>query len=250
MMCRKADSAPPDNRLGAARSVVKLGIKIAESTDLAVRLTEAETTPRAAGARSGTFDRYGKPPCPSALDWSDWNASCRLHVRRHPRNCSESGAGRRSCAACAFCSRRSTRYWPRPSTSNCRAIQKDRKDGCYTAFDGWLRDLQWGHSRLLEMTPAVMKELVLSWFHPDLDTFSSVCNQCGLQYPRLKTPPPHTWKVLPGKVPRVDPPSWYDLPEIFKVCLHCGASNRDVTYAHLTAGTDLPWKAQDGWMGG
>jgi rubredoxin len=115
-------------------------------------------------------------------------------------------------------------------------------------FDDWLRDLLFGRSRLPELTAPVMKALVLSWFHPDLDTFSSVCNQCGLQYPRLQTPPPHTWKVLPGKIPHVDPPPWYDLPEIFKTCPHCGASTRDVTYSHLTEGMDLPWKALDGWM--
>ena len=94
-----------------------------------------------------------------------------------------------------------------------------------------------------------MKAVVLSWFHPTWTLSLTVCNQCGLQYPRLKTPPPHTWKVLPGKVPHVDPPPWYDLPEIFKACPHCGASNRDVTYSHLTEGMDLPWKALDGWMG-
>jgi rubredoxin len=128
------------------------------------------------------------------------------------------------------------------------AVENDCKDDRNTPFDGWLRDLQWGRSRLPEITGAVMKALVSGWFHSDLDSFSSVCNQCGLQYPRLKTPPPHTWKVLPGKIPRVDPPPWYDLPEIFKVCPHCGASARDVTYSHLTEDMDLPWKALDGWM--
>jgi hypothetical protein len=122
-------------------------------------------------------------------------------------------------------------------------------DGRGEPLDSWLRDLQDGRSRLPELTPPVMKAVVLSWFHPDLDTFSSVCNQCGLQYPRLQAPPPNTWKVLPGKVPHVDPPPWYDLPEIFKTCPHCGASTRDATYSHLTQDMDLPWKALDGWMG-
>src|SRR3984957_7253846 len=59
---------------------------------------------------------------------------------------------------------------------------------------------------------------------------------------------------LPGghfryEQPHVDPPPWYDLPEIFKTCPHCCASTRDVTYSHLTEGMDLPWKALDGWMG-
>jgi hypothetical protein len=116
-------------------------------------------------------------------------------------------------------------------------------------LDSWLQDLMAGRSRLPELAAPVMKAVVLSWFQPDLDTFSYVCNQCGLQYPRLKAPPPHTWKVLPGKVPNVDPPPWYDLPELFKACPHCAASSRDVTYSHLTDDMDLPWKKLDGWMG-
>jgi hypothetical protein len=116
-------------------------------------------------------------------------------------------------------------------------------------MDNWLRDLMDGRSRLPELTAPVMKALVMGWFHPEVDTFSYVCNQCGLQYPRLKAPPQHTWKVLPGKVPNVDPPPWYDLPELFNACPHCGASTSDVTYSHLTDDVDLPWKKLDGWIG-
>jgi hypothetical protein len=35
-------AAPPNTQLGAARSVVELGIKVRETADLAVRLTEVE----------------------------------------------------------------------------------------------------------------------------------------------------------------------------------------------------------------
>jgi hypothetical protein len=122
-------------------------------------------------------------------------------------------------------------------------------DGGCQPLDSWLRDLMDGRSRLPELTARVMKALVLGWFHPDVDTISYVCSQCGLQYPRLKAPPPQTWKVLPGKVPNVGPPPWYDLPELFNACPQCAASTRDVTYSHQTDDMDLPWKKLDGWMG-
>src|SRR4051794_9477023 len=61
------------------------------------------------------------------------------------------------------------------------ALEKDDNDDGSAPFDGWLRDLQLGRSRLPELTPSVMKAVIMSWFHPDLDSFSSVCNRCGLQ---------------------------------------------------------------------
>jgi hypothetical protein len=131
----------------------------------------------------------------------------------------------------------------------CRLYRVPPIDEGDQPLDNWLRDPTDGRSRLPDLTAPVMKAVVLSWFHPDLDTFSYVCNHCGPQYPRLRAPPPNTWKVLPGKVPNVDPPPWYDLPELFKACPHCAASTRDATYSHLTGDIDLPWKALDGWMG-
>jgi hypothetical protein len=129
------------------------------------------------------------------------------------------------------------------------AIDKACQDDSSFPLDDWMRDLQLGRSRMPDLTPSVIKTLMFSWFHPDVDTFSSVCNQCGLQYPRLKTPPTRAWKMLPGNAPDVDLPPLFDFPEIFKACPHCGASTRDVTYSHLTEGVDLPWKKLDGWMG-
>ena len=76
-----------------------------------------------------------------------------------------------------------------------------------------------------------------------------VCNQCGLEYPRLKAPPMETWKLLPGKTPFKDPPPWYDLPCIFKSCPNCNASPYDATYPHQTRDNTLPWMKLDGWVG-
>jgi hypothetical protein len=90
------------------------------------------------------------------------------------------------------------------------------------ALDRWLSDLRMGRSRLPELPPETMKQVVLSWFHPDVDR-APVCNRCGLEYPDLKSPPTSTWKLLPGKVPFQGPPPWYDLPRIFDACPGCGA---------------------------
>jgi hypothetical protein len=115
-------------------------------------------------------------------------------------------------------------------------------------FARWLRNLQEGWCRLPELNPLTTKVLLLSWFHPEIDC-GTVCNLCGLEYPKLKYPPLGNWRVLPGKVPNQGPPPWYDLPRIFDVCPACGASTYDVTWPYQTEGEDLAWKKLDGWMG-
>jgi hypothetical protein len=123
------------------------------------------------------------------------------------------------------------------------------EEGRRTPFDHWLFHLREGWCRLPELTPQTMKVLLLSWFAPGLNSYTSVCNQCGLEYPTLQAPPIGTWKLLPGKIPHKDPPPWYDLPAIFKSCPHCGASTYDITYTHQTRDQTLPWMELDGWMG-
>ena len=145
--------------------------------------------------------------------------------------------------------RESDKLLTEAESARISAVEKDYKDDRNIPLGSWLRDLQLGRSRLPKLTAPVMKAVLLSWYHPALDSFSLVCNQCGLQYPRLKALPPHTWNGLPGKVPNVDPLPRHDLPELFKTCPHCGASTHDATCSHLTEGMDLPWKALDGWIG-
>src|SRR5262249_23256354 len=87
----------------------------------------------------------------------------------------------------------------------------------------WLRGLGNGRSRLPALLPEAMKGLLLAWLSPEADG-GMVCRGCGLEYPRHKYPPLGQWKVLPGKRPLEGPPPWYDLPEFFAACPHCGGS--------------------------
>ena len=57
------------------------------------------------------------------------------------------------------------------------------------------------------------------------------------------------WKLLPGKRPPEGPPPWYDLPEFFPSCPHCGASCREMNWPHLILQHDYPWKRLDGYVG-
>jgi hypothetical protein len=112
----------------------------------------------------------------------------------------------------------------------------------------WLRHLDNGWCRLPELPPQVMKELLLTWCSPEVDG-GRVCNRCGLEYPKHKSPPLTEWKVLPGKIPLEGPPPWYDLPEFFQACPCCGASRFDMDWPHLTAQHAHAWKELDGYVG-
>jgi hypothetical protein len=128
----------------------------------------------------------------------------------------------------------------------------DALEACFEKLDGplrpWVRNLQFGRCRLPELTPEVMKAVLFSWFHPDIEN-EMTCNHCGLAYPHLNPGPQSTWRRLPGKIPFESPPPWYDLPRVFDACPCCGASTYDMTWSHLTQEMDLPWKKLDGWMG-
>jgi hypothetical protein len=119
-------------------------------------------------------------------------------------------------------------------------------------FDGpfgvWLRDLCDGCSRLPKLSPEVMRDLLRAWLSPQADG-GMVCNGCGLEYPRHKAPPMGEWKLLPGRRPREGPPPWYDLPEFFQACPHCGGSRYDSDWPHLAGGRDHPWQELDGYAG-
>jgi hypothetical protein len=90
-------------------------------------------------------------------------------------------------------------------------------------YGGWLRGLRDGWSRLPQLPPAVMRDLLLAWLSPEADG-GLVCRSCSLEYPRHKSPPLSAWQLLPGQIPLVGPPPWYDLPELFAACPGCGGS--------------------------
>jgi len=113
----------------------------------------------------------------------------------------------------------------------------------------WFRDLFQGRCRLPELAPATMKELLVAWLSPECDPMTRVCRGCGLQYPHPRVTPMTEWKLLPGKVPLVGPPPWYDLPVFFPSCPGCGASALDIDWSHLVDRHDLPWMALDGYVG-
>jgi hypothetical protein len=111
----------------------------------------------------------------------------------------------------------------------------------------WLRHLDNSWCRLPELPATVMKDLLVTWCSPAVDG-SAVCNRCGLEYSRHKTPPLTEWKVLPGKRPLVGPPPWYDLPEFFTACPCCGNSRFDITWPHRTVESSHPWQQLDGYV--
>ncbi len=113
----------------------------------------------------------------------------------------------------------------------------------------WLDELFEGRWRLPEVSPAVMKALLLTRLSPECDDYDWVCLGCGLCYPQRRTPPLSEWKILPGKVPMVGQPPWYDLPCFFPSCPHCGADTLRGTWAHLVLEGRYPWMGLDGYVG-
>jgi hypothetical protein len=119
------------------------------------------------------------------------------------------------------------------------------KHGPYSA---WLDHLLHGRCRLPELAPEACKDLLLAWPSPEVDG-GMVCRHCGLEYPKHRHPPLREWKVLPGKTPLEGPPPWYDLPEFFASCPHCGASRFEIDWPHRVREFDRPWMKMDGCVG-
>ncbi len=99
-------------------------------------------------------------------------------------------------------------------------------------YDTWLQDLRDGWCRLPQLAPAAMKDLLLAWLSPEADG-GTVCAACGLEFPRRRPPPLSAWKLLPGRRPFEGTPPWYDLPEFFRFCSHCGVSSFEADWPHL-----------------
>src|SRR5262249_55209589 len=62
-------------------------------------------------------------------------------------------------------------------------------------FGAWHLHLSRGWCRLPQLSPDAGKTLLLTWLSPDVDG-SSVCRECGLEYPRHRHPPLNEWRVL------------------------------------------------------
>ena len=115
-------------------------------------------------------------------------------------------------------------------------------------YSRWLQDLLDGRCRMPELSAEAGKELLLAWLSPEVEG-AYVCMQCGLEYPKHRSPPLSEWKVLPGKTPLVGEPPWYDLPEFFHACPNCGASCFDIDWPHLIPDKHYAWMELDGYMG-
>ena len=113
-------------------------------------------------------------------------------------------------------------------------------------FDRWLEDLKEGRSRIPHLQASTMKELLLAWLHPAAGQ-PMVCNQCGLEYPRLAGPRGIAVRHLPALPPQSTAP--YQVARLFDACPACGASRYDTTWPDRVPHSDLPWKKLDGWLG-
>jgi hypothetical protein len=137
---------------------------------------------------------------------------------------------------------------PGPDQERVKQAMEQEEGPLSGPFGSWLRGLSNGWSRLPELAPEVMKDLLLAWLSPEADG-GMVCEQCGLEYPKHKTPPMSEWKLLPGKNRMKDPPPWFDLPELFEACPGCGASRYEADWPHLMDGYHREWMKLDGYVG-
>jgi hypothetical protein len=108
-------------------------------------------------------------------------------------------------------------------------------DGTPTGSDWplrrWLDSLLDGSSQLPDgLAPETVRALLAALLQPKQTSYHRVCLGCGLSRPHLDTRG-LPWKVLPGKVPCQGPPPWYDVPDFFPACPHCGSDQS--TWAHL-----------------
>jgi len=120
-------------------------------------------------------------------------------------------------------------------------------------YRGWISDLASGRCRLPQLSAETMKQLMLAWLSPLVDAYmnAAICASCGLEYPKCKLPPVSDWKLLPGKQPGVGEPPWYDLPEFFTSCPHCGSilQGQGMDWPHLIDMKSYPWMQLDGYVG-
>ena len=111
-------------------------------------------------------------------------------------------------------------------------------------LDTWIRGIAYIDSRLpQDIKPEVVRSLLDVFLnrYDQVDSFDLVCTACGLCRPDHKFPPYNEWRLLPGKTPMVGDPPWYDLPEFFRDCPHCGT--HDMMWRHRVKEFQYPWRA-------
>jgi hypothetical protein len=128
-------------------------------------------------------------------------------------------------------------------------MTEDEQDRAMKAFANhwcgpyahWMRDLRDGWSRLPVLPAAAMKELLLAWLSPAVDS-GVVCNRCGLERPYSMNGPPA------GTGASVE--AWRSYRREFeRSCPGCGNAPNDLNWAHLTEGHSHDWKKLDGYVG-
>jgi hypothetical protein len=102
-------------------------------------------------------------------------------------------------------------------------------------YSRWVEDLYDGRWRLPEITPEVMKVLLLARLSADVHTFDWVCLDCGLcGLPRRLCASPAS------EVPAA--------PEGRSACLHCGAAPGHGMWAMRILDLHYPWMDQEGYV--
>jgi hypothetical protein len=102
-------------------------------------------------------------------------------------------------------------------------------------YSRWVADLYGGYWRLPEITPEVMKNLLLARLSADVHTFDWVCLNCGLCAPPRQLGASTTSEV-------------HAAPEGRPACLHCGAASDHGMWAIRIRERHYPWMDQDGYV--
>ena len=119
---------------------------------------------------------------------------------------------------------------------------KELHEGPLNTYGDWFASLCLGLSRLPELAPEVMKDLlVVRVFHEVAGSY--VCTDCGLEYPFRQWPEDTDSQLW------LEPPRGHgdaDPPEFYAACPHCGGIDKEIAGSNRVAGQDFPWKYLDG----
>ena len=113
----------------------------------------------------------------------------------------------------------------------------------------WLLNLYDGYWRFPEVTPDVMKAILLACLSPDRDNFDGVCRTCGLCCPTHRHPPVSERTLLPNPAPSVGAAPQYGYPEFFLTCPHCGIPQPHDLWTDRVLEKRRRWMNQDGYAG-
>jgi hypothetical protein len=121
---------------------------------------------------------------------------------------------------------------------------KELHEGPLNNYGDWVASLCLGLSRLPELAPEVMKDLlVIRVFNEVAGSF--VCVDCGLEYPFRQ------WPEDPDSQLWLEPPRGHSdavPPEFYPACPHCGGTNKEIAGSDRVAQQAYPWKSMDGYV--